>query len=237
MKRLLCILAILYGMAAPDAEARTFTSTDGKTLEAELVGADAFQATLKLPDGRQVAVPLNRLSQADQAFVVGWIQEHPQAIRYSFAVDATKDKVESKAASTGDSYVKGKATKWLYHVKITNRASLPIEGLKMRYQIHYIDVDGTSKSVEFKSGVKEVAGLKPGASTSVDTDPVELLTTQLDGSFYYGDGAKSKQVDTIKGIAVTLEHAGRSVHEFTTGSVKKVPESAAVADSKNPAPR
>jgi hypothetical protein len=237
MKRLYCIVAFVSGMTVINAAARTFTSSDGKSIEAEVVNADGLQATLKLPDGRQVAVSWNRLSQADQEFLANWIKEHPQAIRYSFTVDATKDKVESKAAATGDSLVKGTATKWLYHVKITNRASQTIEGLKMRYQIHYVDVDGASKSVEFKSGVKEVDGLKPGSSASVDTDPVELLTTQLDGSYIYGNGAKSKQADTIKGIAVTLEHNGKNVHEFTTGSVKKVPESASVAAGKKGALR
>jgi hypothetical protein len=237
MKLLSCIVATLGGMATLNLTARTFTSADGKTIEAEVVSADGLQATLKLSDGRQAVVPFNRLSEADQAFLAGWIKEHPQAIRYSFTVDATKDKLESKTASTGDSLVKGTATKWLYHVKITNRASQPIEGLKMRYQIHYVDVDGNSKSVEFKSGAKDVDTLKPGGSTSVDTDPVELLTTQLDGGFVYGNGARSKQADTIKGLAVTLEHNGKAVHEFTTGGVKKVEDSAADAAGKKARPQ
>jgi hypothetical protein len=218
-------------MATLNVTARTFTSTDGKTIDAEVVSADGLQATLKLADGRQAVVPFNRLIEADQVFLAAWIKDHPQAIRYSFSVDATKAKLETKAASTGDSLVKGTATKWLYHVKITNRASQPIEGLKMRYQIHYVDVDGTSKSAEFKSGAKEVETLKPGGTTTVDTDPVELLTTQLDGDFVYGNGARSKQTDTIKGVAVTLEHNGKAVHEFTTGGVKKVQDSAADASA------
>jgi hypothetical protein len=222
MKRLTCLAAIIGAMTALHATARTFTSTDGRTIEAEVVSADGLQATLKLADGRQTVVPMNRLSQADQEYLTGWIKANPQAIRYSFTVEATKDKLESKTAPTRDSLVTATTHKWYYHVKITNRASQPIEGLKMQYQIHYVDVDGTTKSSEFKSGEKEVPTLKPGGNTTVDTDPVDLVTTQLGGGYIYGSGAKSRQTDTIKGIAVTLEHNGKSVFEFTTGSVKKV---------------
>jgi hypothetical protein len=227
MKRIICTAALVLSVGSLEAAPRIFTSTDGKTIQAEVIAADGLQATLKLADGRQTAVPLNRLSQADQQYLADWVKANPQAIRYSFTVDATKDKLESKTAATGSSIVKGTATSWLYHVKITNRASQAITGLKMRYQIHYTDVEGTTKSSEFKSGVKDVPDLKPGGSTTVDTDPVELVKTELNGSFYYADGAKSRQSDTIKGIAVRLEHNGKPVYDFGTANVKMVAESEA----------
>ncbi len=236
MKRLSCITVLVCGLTALDATARTFTSTDGKTIDAEVLGADGLQATLKLADGRQTVVPLNRLCQADQDFVLNWLKQNPQAIRYSFVVDAAKEKVDSKESRRGVG-VSMTTTKWLYHLKITNRASQPVEGLKVSYQIHYTDMDGKAKSTEFKSGTKELPALKAGESTSVDTDAVELVTTKLDSGYAWGNGAPARQTDTLKGIAVTIEHNGKSVHEFTSGtSVKKIAQSPQASASKKPRP-
>ncbi|MFZ4763699.1 MAG: hypothetical protein ACOYMN_01995 [Roseimicrobium sp.] len=52
------------------------------------------------------------------------------------------------------------------------------------------------------------------------------MTTKLDGGWVYSNGARPRQSDTLKGIAITLEHNGKSVHEYTAGGVKKVIESA-----------
>lgn len=48
---------------------RTWTSTDGRTLEASLVQSDRSAVTLKLTSGREAVVPLERLSEADRAYI------------------------------------------------------------------------------------------------------------------------------------------------------------------------
>lgn len=50
-------------------EARTWTSLDGKTIEAELVKADESKVTLKRADGKTFDIVLNKLSTSDQKFV------------------------------------------------------------------------------------------------------------------------------------------------------------------------
>lgn len=56
-------------LAMQPLAARTWTSSDGKTLEGDFVSGDERQVVVKLPSGKQVTVPLARLSQADLAFV------------------------------------------------------------------------------------------------------------------------------------------------------------------------
>lgn len=231
MKRLFYPAVILLATTSLEAAPRSFTSVDGKTVSAELVSADGLQATLKLADGRETVVPLNRLSAADQAFIVSWMSSSPQAIRYNFLVDATKEKVNSTETSDVDTTTT--TTQWLYHVKVTNRASQPVEGLKVAYQIHYSDADGKAKSAEVQHGAKQLPALKPGESASVDTEAVRLISTRLNSGYIYRDGGPARQTDTLKGIAVTIMHNGKSVHEFTSGtSVKKVPVSNAPAKPK-----
>jgi uncharacterized protein affecting Mg2+/Co2+ transport len=225
MKNLACLTLFLLGTASLQSAPRVFTSTDGKSITADLVGANGLQATLKLADGRETVVSMNRLSQVDQEFITAWVKQNPQTIRYNFSVEAAKEKVDSKVAGSRFSIESSTVAKWLYHVKVTNRASQPMEGVKMRYQIHYTDVDGKVKNTEYKFGVKDLPPLKPGESINVDTDPVDLVSIKLEGGYMYSDGSRPRQTDTIKGLAVTLEHNGKSVFEFTTTGVKKVSES------------
>jgi hypothetical protein len=68
---LLCAI-ILAAVAARAEEAlRTWTSTSGATLEAELVGFDGKLVKLRSADGKMMGIPLNRLSPADRAWVAG----------------------------------------------------------------------------------------------------------------------------------------------------------------------
>lgn len=62
-----CLLAAIF---TPSIQARTWTSTDGKTLEAEFISATGLEVTIKRDsDGRTFTMPISRLSEADQAFI------------------------------------------------------------------------------------------------------------------------------------------------------------------------
>lgn len=61
-------LAPLLAFLAVSASAREWTSTDGRKIQAEMVGLAGDQVTLKLATGQTANVPLARLSAADQAF-------------------------------------------------------------------------------------------------------------------------------------------------------------------------
>lgn len=62
----LCFLSLLS-----PAEGRTWTNTQGKTLEAEFVKLDGQKAVLPRAGGQTVTIPLNQLSKADQDFIAG----------------------------------------------------------------------------------------------------------------------------------------------------------------------
>ena len=58
------------GMAASFAQARTWTSSEGRELEADFVSATETHVTLKrAKDGKSFTLPLARLSEEDQAYV------------------------------------------------------------------------------------------------------------------------------------------------------------------------
>lgn len=64
-----CYLLLFLGFLVP-LHARTWTSTDGKKLQADFVSADETSVTIKRKkDGREFTLPLSKLSAKDQAFV------------------------------------------------------------------------------------------------------------------------------------------------------------------------
>ena len=73
MKNLLLFLIIvtlplLLGSVC-NAELRTWTSTVGTKVEAELVSLTGNQVTLKTKAGKTIKLPINKLSKADQEFL------------------------------------------------------------------------------------------------------------------------------------------------------------------------
>lgn len=100
----------LLALPASDVrgESRDWTNTAGKTITAELLGVANDAATLKLDNGREYTIPLNTLSEADQAFAKTW-QEEQAAI-----ADAPSPATEPIMTVPG---------KLLYHDPLTNVAS------------------------------------------------------------------------------------------------------------------
>ena len=73
MKRaiLLLLLTALVRPAMAGDPVRIWTSNDGKTLEASLVQADRTTVILKLKNGHEATVPIERLSEADRTHLDG----------------------------------------------------------------------------------------------------------------------------------------------------------------------
>ena len=56
---------------------RTWTSVDGQTFQATLVGFDGTTAIFKMAGGQRAQAPATRLSAADQAFLAAWRKNQP----------------------------------------------------------------------------------------------------------------------------------------------------------------
>ena len=74
------ILSALLCTAILQAEPRTFTNTEGKSIKAELVSVEGESAVLKLENLSVAKVPLTSLSKADEAYVKAWWEENKNNI-------------------------------------------------------------------------------------------------------------------------------------------------------------
>lgn len=73
----LVLLAVCsVGVAAdPEHEFRDFTGANGKVIQAVLIDKDGDKATLLLKSGGRTTIPVDKLSEADQAFVKAWSRD------------------------------------------------------------------------------------------------------------------------------------------------------------------
>lgn len=76
MQLRILISLVLVGLFPASSPARTFTSTDGRTMEAELIKVEGKHATLKRDADRQVfELEISLLSLDDQLYIKQWLAE------------------------------------------------------------------------------------------------------------------------------------------------------------------
>ncbi|MEM7015274.1 MAG: hypothetical protein AAF585_27775 [Verrucomicrobiota bacterium] len=128
------------------AETRTFTSTDGKEIIAELTGVIAGKVQLKI-DGKKYAVPMERLIAEDQTFIKKWAENN---ITYHFRIyPVERDGLPNgqiQTAATGLRTLRvprpellgneeGKVSNKHYLVDVSNNSSADLQGIDVEYRI------------------------------------------------------------------------------------------------------
>ena len=94
-------LLFIISTMASFVEARTFTSADGRTMEAEVISVTNTSTILKRGT-RQYTIPLTSLSEADQKFLADWRAEKLKTIIPKLEVDINSGK--SDRSDRNDSY-------------------------------------------------------------------------------------------------------------------------------------
>jgi hypothetical protein len=121
----------------PAGEVRTFTSTDGRTIEAEVLGYKGDTLRIRRVDtNRELKLPLSTLSEEDQRAARKLMRENPglrDSIRASdIRVEFSRAKFEREKTATAywrDENVES----WGYSVSVLNQTNQPIEGLRLEY--------------------------------------------------------------------------------------------------------
>lgn len=77
----LIIAITLPSLTQAESSLRTWTNAEGKTIDAELLELNDGVATLRLENGRRYEVPLESLSEADNAYAAEWTAAKEAAAR------------------------------------------------------------------------------------------------------------------------------------------------------------
>jgi hypothetical protein len=211
------LLSFCLAATVAHAEPRTFTSTDGRTVEAEIVSATPDVVTIKLTSGQTLATQISKFSSGDQEYIATWRKEHPVAIKYAFTANYTKDKTGSSKSKRGNTV--DTTDTWICKMKIANRSGQTLENVKVNYDIYYKESDGNKLVMRKVSDSASIDGIKHLQEVIVPTKEIKLTTSQLEGGYYYIDGSKSRQRDALSGMTITLQHEGNQVFTWSSNGV------------------
>ena len=133
---------------------------------------------------------------------------------YSFDFKVEKKKLEGTRSKTLEHTVTNE--KWCYSVSIQNQSFKDVPNIDIKYIVYFKkQEEGTKISKEkHKAGTSSDAMLQNNGNFSFETDPVQLVKTQLDGGFYYVTGANPRSRDSLTGIWIRLYQGGTMIGEY-----------------------
>lgn len=192
---LLLALALVAGSPA-DAEPRTFTNTEGQTLEAVLLDVRDGQAVLRLAGGRTAEVPLTTLSADDQAFARKWQEENrnrldPDRLRLDIFRDnklSTSRKKNTKVSRVTTTYI----------CTLDNFQPKQATGLTMEVTVfQHVTKRGDSGSTTTEEEVTEtirLGTLEANGKIEFSTKPVVCESVKVVGR---NDGSTRTSIDGV----------------------------------------
>lgn len=127
---------------------------------------------------------------------------------------------EDISRKDGDTRVSKKEI--LYNITIQSKTFKDLSKLTAKYMIFYYDSSfGSTEKAEEKSkeGSENILFLKGNTSVTFKTDPIILITEQLDGNVVWANGASSRSKDRVSGIWVRVyNEQGEIVEEYANPS-------------------
>jgi len=133
------LFLVCVGLAAelPAGVTRTFTSRDGRTMEAELLGhrGDTLRVR-RIDTNAEFTLFLSNLSTEDQAAVRELLEKHPE-LRDAIPADALRIETSTTKLTPKAKWedIEQEIEAWAYDLTVTNLTSYPIPGLRVDYVI------------------------------------------------------------------------------------------------------
>jgi hypothetical protein len=218
MKSLLIAFA-LFPLGALNAEPRTFTSPDGRTIQAEIAAATPDRVTLKMANGQTIVAPVDKFVPADQEHIEGWRKANPVQIKYRFAADYTKSKSSSSKSGAGSEVITTEM--WECNMKLTNQSGQTLDGVTVDYIIYTDQFNRGAKVTTGQKGQIKVGTMKNLQQMVLKTDPVQLQGVELKGGYYYTDGSRPRDKESIRGMVIEVNHEGKKVFTWASNNVPK----------------
>lgn len=214
-------LIIPVAVAAP----RTLTASDGRTLEAEVLGYKGDTLRIRRVDtGKEFRLPLSSLTASDQEELRAFFAQNPD-LRDTIA--PTDIRVEYSRARFGTDRINKDAYEatvenWGYSLTIANLTNTPITGLRIDYLVFAeIDPDGAVAAkikgrLERKRGSQLIDTLAARDKASLRSETIACRTEKLEGDSRWvtEEGLKRKYRDKIMyGIWLRVYDGDKMIHE------------------------
>jgi hypothetical protein len=201
-------------------QARTLTSTDGRTIEAEVVGFEGTdKVTIKRADtGKTFTVAIDSFAETDRAALSAEAAEavkKPKPLpagtivlelgRVKFDTRREKQDIELADGSTRRDGITITEEDWGYSVTLRNTTLKPVENLRGEY-ILFVKVDTTAEQIgRAEARLKRSTGaltfdpIPAGGRITARTRPIVARKSELANGIVW-NGGEAKTRDTLHGI-------------------------------------
>lgn len=233
-RALLPALLLLVG-AAP-LPARTLTSADGRTIEAEVLGFEGTEKVrIKRADTSQAfTLPIDTFAEADAKALRAEATEAaskppPPPAASDLFVELSRLRFDSRKTTEDVKLTNGDTMRnayviidedWGYSVTVRNLGGLPIENLRAEYLL-YAKVDAV-KNTGRKPGMRREAGklafesLPANGRVSAKTSAITTRKTELKGGITWSGTGDKDTRDTLHGIWLRIYQGDHLVLESAT---------------------
>lgn len=221
--------AVLAALFAPQIKAapRTFTSQDGRTMEAEIVSYKGDTLRVRRADtGREFTLALSGLAPADQEALRKFIADHPE-LRETIPASALRVEYSKARADTeraNGTYYDVTVENWGYSFTLVNLTNTPLEGLRIDYLVFaerdpdgsYSNTRPAQQTLERKRGSLVFDPVPVHGKITLRTETIACRTEKLEGGARWitNDGTKSRLRDkVIHGVWFRLYDGEKLIQE------------------------
>ena len=212
-------LGLLVSSTSLQAEPRTLTDKQGRSIKAEIVSVDGDKVTIKREDGQTFSLSLETLSDDDRQFLKEWAKKQASLIpsgTIDLQVSRGKFATTEKETNGHTAY----EDKWGYSVTLKNRSMKVIKDLRVRYLL-FVKVDAESVKGTQPVPLKRVNGSKvidviDGAQTvTFRSDTISMFRYELKPGFIWsGTGSSQPIKDSLVGIWMRVYAGDQLVSEY-----------------------
>ncbi len=205
--------ALLLALAGASLlQARTFTSSDGRTLEGEVVAVGKDSFVLEDQKQKRITVPLAKVIQADKDFVADWKKANPVIKLEITAVKESGGKIEEKRASR-------KSENYHWKITVKNQTADPVTDLKLFYlqviELRDFYATGGKKLVPLAKSADSLTIPVINAFGSVTLSTKDLKVSAVD---YASTTTVEKWSESLAALNTEIYRGKRPVATFSQGS-------------------
>ncbi|MEX2579243.1 MAG: hypothetical protein WD342_09300 [Verrucomicrobiales bacterium] len=195
-------------------DARTFTSTDGKNLTANVVAVFGQTSVLSV-QGREYAIPFSRLNESDQAYLKKWAGENANGATSLFDI-TLEAKMENKKKKEGPNTTV-EEEKWVYEISVANKLPESFSGVRLECAVlvHHAHSGPNEEKQIFQS----VNALDHSISQGKEPAQLKIGPVNIHKS---KDSRGKRREDELIGIWVRLLQNDRIIAEKKTDAKELV---------------
>jgi len=206
---LTAILLIMLGTTAAASEVRTFTDTQGRTMDAKVTRVSGDEVYIERRDGLTTRVQISIFSEDDQKYIREWEEKN---FLKSGAVEVRFSEGETDETKRTNGGIESTRYEAFYEVILKNTSDRAISDIRVEYlMLKFRDEVAAKKrsagQIERQKGTIKLANLYGRAEERLATKKFEMLETELEPGWVWAGGEEGKarkSKDKLEGIWVKV---------------------------------